>query len=213
MPGSLPGAPTIAGLWDAAIDGPKRPLRTPGPSAPEMFLSSLAALWVLGAVVTFSDARGDVGLTLLMAGSGLMLATAWSWRTASLSRGPERLWTKLDVALWAFVPAAGLLGLALFATDMDLALRIKLSEPELRSLVAEVEAGGPVSFGRNGRPVGLFWLHEGRLHGDAVFLQAPSLVVSDGGLVWSPKGSPPWWSPEVVFRHIVGPWWRYDNNY
>jgi len=130
--------------------------------------TSLGALWLAGAVFTFSDASASILLVLLLIVSGTALAGLWSLRTAIV------IWRRLARRrirfsygarlLWILMPLFGLAGIACAKTDWDLRLRLKLSED---ALLAEAQAArnakaadttGTEYFGDPGW-VGLFRVH------------------------------------------------------
>lgn len=169
-------------------------------------------IWLLVAVETFSDVALNLIIMVLLFMSGMMLAIAWAFWTFGLTNGLVRLRSRVEVAQWAFVPLVGLLGVVLLMTDLDLDLRLRLSEAALLRCIAERSPKNEVQYRDNACRVGLFRF-ESIDDRDRCILMKSSDAFLEGGLIYSTIGRPPEWSPEYSFRHVRGPWWLYENNY
>jgi hypothetical protein len=164
-------------------------------------------LWLIAAIVFFSDAALSVVTSNLWLLFGLFLIASWVRR---FRRGQVPLVSPRNVALGLAVPASGLLGLVLLATDLGLLVRLKLSQPALNRLVAEFREDGRVDYESNRRIVGLFGVKSVQVQGDLVKIETGSANWMDsGGLLYSHGANPPRKVRKRDLWHLDGPWWRY----
>jgi hypothetical protein len=206
--------PVAEDLWDESLDG-SPPSKRPGDSASKAWrivLVVATVLWLFVAVENFSDVSLNLIILALLCVFGMVLAMAWASWTFCLAKGLVRLRSRFELAQWAFVPLAGLLGVILLMVDFDLDLRLRLSEAALLRSIAERSPIREVDIRDNPRRVGLFWFEsiDGR---DGCILMRSNDAFEEGGLIYCMNGRPPQWSPEYSFRHVRGPWWLYENNY
>ncbi len=208
--------PPAAGPRDEAPDGTSSLADDRAASISRWFrilVAGSSVLWLIGAAVVFSDLIIDLMAALLLIGSGFVIGLAWVVWSLLLYNKAATLRSRWRVAEWAFVPLAGLLGAALLATDRDNLLRFRLSEPALVRCLAEPRPGRQDDpSGEKGRRVGLFWFRsihdqDGGVEFENGFTYPPS------GLIYSPAGPPRPATPEHVYWHLSGPWWRYAQYY
>lgn len=108
-----------------------------------LFLSVISALWLLCALVAFSNVGVDLLLFLVMFFWGSILAAVWMLSMLCLIwirlRDPNPLGrlSKRTAMIILATPICGVLGAWLLWTDLDLILRLKLSE---RALITHCES-------------------------------------------------------------------------
>jgi hypothetical protein len=165
-------------------------------------------VWLLAAVVLFTDA-GDGGLlSLALIGSGLLLGALWLASiqillcTQTEQHGPWSRWA------WAWalaVPLAGALGFALACTDADLALRVWLCEPSLQRHAATTAP----YYSPTGEWVGFFQVEELQTaQGSFALYTGTEGMYNRAGIAYVPPGSEP--PPGVRIRsHLYGNWYRF----
>jgi hypothetical protein len=206
--------PVAGDLWDGSLDGSAtaKNAADAGPRAWRVVVVGTTVLWLLAAIEAFSDAGLNLIVLGLLFGFGMLLAMAWLFWTFCLERRYVRHGSWIEVIQWAFVSLAGLLGIVLLMTDLDLQLRLRLSEPALRRCVADLSAQTTGTNITEGRRVGLFRF-EGFERRDGCILMRSAAALPEGGLLYCPAGRPPQWTAEYSFRQVRGPWWLYENNF
>lgn len=115
------------------------------------------------------------------------------------------------LAAWTVVPLCGLVGVAALASDRDLRLRFRLSEPPLTRYAESVLASGPTATAAPQRWVGLFQVQSVTVNGGAVRLTTSYDVIDPCGLLYAPAGQPaPEWGEDI--RHLRGPWYVFRTH-
>ena len=149
-------------------------------------------------------------------GVGLLIAI----RVVTLYLG---LLAKAVKKFWARWTQLGLIASALiliFVTNLDLSIRVWLSESALREEVQHIQSLPPRGLkawlGLPPKPVGLFnvQLHEVDVGSGTIWfhttdgenLFAPPFSIW-GGIVYCKQGQPPE-RGETTYQHLYGPWWR-----
>jgi hypothetical protein len=157
-------------------------------------------VWLLFALIYFTDAACPFPICLAMLGSGLLIGFVWIGLSALwpwLFRRPTRM-------VWLSVPAAGFLGL-LCLSDLALALRVKLCEGALSEYVAGVAANGEPP--QTEIAVGLFQVRYTQAYDGGVYLFTSQGFLNQHGIAHlSPNSKPP---PRISVRHLYGPWYTF----
>ena len=110
--------------------------------------------WLLGALLAFSNAAVG-GFTLFgLYFVGFVLVSNWVLRVFDEWMMPP---SKIEWRSLFFVPIALLMVSILVKSDLDLRLRLALSEPALRAEVRQIGSGHNDTFNGRAHRVGLFW--------------------------------------------------------
>ena len=208
--------PPAVELWDEALDGPSsRPDEQVAFASMffRVFIVGMAAVWLVAAVGIFSDLVIDLMAALLLIAFGFVVALGWVTWSLYLYGGVACLRSRWEIAEWAFVPLAGLLGVVLLATDLDTVLRLKLSEPAILRCLVEPRSGDSNDLWEDGgRWVGLFWFRGIQDQPGSIELRSDSTYPA-GGLVYCPQGTPKPASREHRYHQLSGRWWGHTQNY
>jgi hypothetical protein len=177
----------------------KRPRFTP------RFLFAVAVVWLSFAVFYLTDASCNFYPAIFLTGSGVLIGSTWlalSVADWANFRRPYAKW-------WLAVPLFLLAGVALSATDQDLALRVVLCENALNDAVAEVQADSTVQWKTH--RVGLFQVHDVREYFGGVYFFTSQSFIDHEGVARIPAGAPV--APRMRVRHLYGDWyvfvWRF----
>ena len=173
--------------------------------------SVLAGAWLLAGIHEFSLPGPGTLATLLLGVAGLALGASWSLRTLLGIPGflGRRGWALRRIARGATTPAAGAIGVLLLATDLDLVLRLKLSEGPMRAHAERVLGGTqPAERSR----LGLFPIERAARAGDSVrFTVRSGPVFEEHGVYYSPGGTPPTERGETT-SPLFGAWHQFTWN-
>ena len=177
-----------------------------------------AGLWLIGALVAFSDA-GFNGLALLVILFGLPLGMLWVLRflVTSAVEGLQTVKTPRDtwpyLRAWAFTPLVGLIGIGLAMTDWDLVLRLHLSEPYLMRLVEYKMTHDNQVADRKPRFAGLFLVHSMENHEGVILLGTGRAYLDRNGLAYTGDTEPPFIGSRWEFTYLHNGWWRFDWDF
>lgn len=109
-----------------------------------------------------------------------------------------------QVPLWLLAGAALALGLVLFTTEVEVRLRLWLSETALTSYVQSVEAGTVDT--QSARWVGLCYVRSTETDAGAHFVLTHKRFLDRYGIAYAPEG-PPEQGKRRVLEHLYGPWY------
>jgi hypothetical protein len=164
-----------------------------------------AAAWVVWVIGEASRAVPD-WLTMSLANFlGAMLGFIWLICTAA-SPDVFRSWRR--IAAWTAVPLVFLVAFLAIRSNWPLAIRVWLSETELRDYVA---CGGTEP-GTRWEHVGLFVAKSCVVEPQCVLITTDYGFLEYGGVAYAPGGRPDS-QPFTTFWHLYGPWykWRFSD--
>ena len=172
-----------------------KPIPNPGP----------AANWLRLAMVHLRDCVPHRRCMLfhnvfLASCAGLLIGVLWLICSALY----PRLFSKALAPIWLTVPAAGLMGVLLAATDVGLLLRVVLSERALRNDIAQAPQLDPVT----PHWVGLFHVEESRSFDGGVYFYTSHSWLNRHGVAQVPAGSKT--APRTRLRHLYGDWYSFE---
>jgi hypothetical protein len=156
-------------------------------------------VWLLFAVVHFTDAACSVFAFFDVAATGLVLGFLWISFTAL---DP---WL-LRRYVWLSVPFAGALAVGLALTDWGLVLRVALCEADLADCAATVSAGR-LPEDLPGR-VGLFHVDWVTRYDGGVYFYTSTSFLNRHGVAHLPPGAKP--APRTSIRHLYGRWYSFE---
>jgi hypothetical protein len=183
----------------APDDLPRYPVLLPG-------LAVVAWLWAFACLPLVTDAGWRLDACCLLIPAGGLITLTWAAIGAHLfwigfgHRGRVRA-----VAAWSLTLLA-IAGIALLAqTDLDLSIRVRLSE---RALLEAAESVEPDTSLCDPGWVGLFYVHriERSADGRAVAFETAPVLLDSFGLVYLPPGSTRPTSCRVR-GHLFGDWY------
>lgn len=110
---------------------------------------------------------------------------------------------------WIELTCIAVLFGVLAGTNLDLMIRVRLSERVLHSHVEKMHCLPPRSLSMS-HNAGLFTVHRTTVEDDVVWMTTVDFGRwwAAGGLVYSPHGAPPM-RGESEYQHLYGPWWRW----
>jgi hypothetical protein len=167
----------------------------------QRLLIGCVCTWFLIALPFVTDAACDYPVVLFLGSTGILIALVWFIYTASGQLQP-RAWR-----WWASVPLVQLLVVILFATDLDLALRVALSENQLEESLKTRQ--NPTSDSSPKR-VGLFAV-SGKQHYDGgVYFYTSTGFNNHWGVAKIPPGQLP---PKVTACRLYGQWYKFKKEF
>jgi hypothetical protein len=181
-----------------------------GPPRPTAFWHALTVAWAIPAAVMSASFSPHPGLVFAVLALGGIMGLAWSFQALRVLLDREALGrlTPRAVAGWAAYPVTGLLLLGLSWSQWPLALRVRLSEPDLRRLAEGVEDGWVQVDRRVG--AGLVLVEHAEARADCVMLcTGHGLFLTDIGIAYSRDGDGPSPVGQCRFRHLFGRWHTY----
>jgi hypothetical protein len=125
---------TCVVIWAAIVIAALNPLSSQWRS----WELAATVAWLLGAILAFSDVIVDGLAFMFFLVVGVVLSTSWALREANRESKPASL---IEWATMLFVPTSMLLVVALAVTDLDLRLRLAVSESALRADVRRIDLG------------------------------------------------------------------------
>lgn len=161
---------------------------------PWSLLLGFSVAWIIAAVVAFSHIAIDMLWFLALAFFGGIIALMWSIMTlleifARVRARPQRLeMTRRRVLAWVAIPIVGFIGLLLAYSDLDLALRVKLSNASLTQRAQAILQSGstdPVTINDH---IGLFYVRDARAQDDGTvrFTMQYPWIFTETGLIFDP---------------------------
>jgi hypothetical protein len=180
-------------------DRPRYPVLLPG-------LAVVAWLWAFTCLPFVTDAGWQFDACCILVPAGAVITLAWA------AIGMRLFWIGFGhrgrvraVAAWCLTLLA-IGGVALLTqTDLDLSIRVRLSE---RSLLEAAEGVKPDTVSFEPRRVGLFYVHriERSADGRAAAFETARVFLDSFGLVYLPPGSTRPMSCQVC-GHLSGDWY------
>ncbi|MBO6740055.1 MAG: hypothetical protein JJ916_09365 [Phycisphaerales bacterium] len=162
---------------------------------PWSLLLGCSAAWLIGAVIAFSHIAIDMLWFMALAFFGGVIALMWCIMTvleivARVRARPQRLeMTRRRVLAWVAIPIVGFIGLLLAYSDLDLALRVKLSNAPLTERAQAILQSGstdPVTINDH---IGLFYVRDAQAQGDGTvhFTMQYPWIFTETGLIYNPN--------------------------
>lgn len=185
---------------------------TPGPPRPSARLRALTGVWAVLAAV-MSASLGRLMLPFLVLLIGVTLGVAWCSQLTRvlLDREARGRLTWRAMASWMVCPLTGLLFAALSFTSWPYMLRVKISEPALLRLVADLERGRADL--RDPGRAGLIFVDHASVREDCVLLETETGFLTWHGLVYSRSGARPRPPPRTHVRHLYGRWYTFYESF
>lgn len=161
---------------------------------PWSLLLGFSVAWLIGAVIAFSHIAIDTLWFLGLALAGGLIAFFWCIMTlleivARVRARPQRLGMTLRrVMAWVAVPIVGFIGLLLAYSDLDLALRTKLSNAPLTERAQAILSSGSTDWMTINDRIGLFYVRDARAQEDGTvrFTMQLPWVFTETGLIYDP---------------------------
>ena len=165
-------------------------------------------LWFGAATLFASRALTGFFETAFLVFFGFGIGVAWCGATLAwlgVFRSLRR------AALWLAVPVAPFIALLGFETRWPMIVRMRASEPELRSL-AERSAGPPVDWGYEKGPgaVGYFDVKTVHRRGPILLFETDFDWLNMGGVAYVPDSAMSnEVEPPLYLHHLYGPWYSF----
>jgi|GEM_PF-4364242 len=163
--------------------------------------------WLFGVIVMYTNVLVDGLVFLFFLSTGVLLGISWLFRDLIRATRPS----KHDGVRFPLVPAALLLAWILFQTDVDLRVRLALSEPALRADLRRIRVGHKEDHRIFPRRVGLFWTDHVEENQGCVFWTTGGFFMNYHGLAYIPGDLPT--KTSYDFRQIRGPWWAFEFDF
>lgn len=180
---------------------------------PSIFELVLTGLWLLCAFFFLSNVEIDLGPMVVLLFSAMALAAVWGLRVLILLALLMVRHKVCGLVLpWLALPAAFVLALTAAKTNLDLRVRLRLSEPALRQYAATLAPGVQEDYAEPGKRVGLFWVTRAENVNGCCRFTTASCFFEQAGVAYCPQGEPPR-DEKYTYWHIRGPWYRWFQGW
>lgn len=185
---------------------------------PWSLLLGFSAAWLIGAVIAFSHIAVDMLWFMALALFGGLIALCWCIMTlleivARARARPQRLeMTRRRAIAWVGVPIVGLIGVLLAYSDLDLALRVKLSNAPLTERAQAILSSGSTDWVTINDHIGLFYVRGARAEEDGTvrFTMQYPWIFSETGLIYDPHQQlPAVEPPQEEWERISEDWVKF----
>ncbi len=184
------------------------------PSVVEIILT---LIWLVLAVVMFSEPGLNLWLFAILFLLGLLLGVLWGLRflVAAIRRflkSKDRRRLLGRAIAWSLLPFVVFFAAGVTKIRLPLKVRLKLSEDALLEYVQTIQPGTRKPFSEHGHWVGLFKIKSVEHIDGCIRIKTNDGFTDEAGLAYSPKNPPPQVWITDSYRHLYGPWWHWHQG-